>query len=343
MSRKGSTTCPTQSAPNGGRVGYPVVVEATFSGEPVLLSGVRRIVVTVGGNALVRGGEEGRFDQQFQRARELASLLADLPLEIQLVLTHGNGPQVGRVLLRSDLCSETVPTVPVNQAVAATQGQMGLVLQQTLDNETNRPTITVLTQVIVDDSDPGFLEPTKPIGRFYTEEEARERMARFGWSVSQDKSRGWRRVVASPQPLEIVERHAIERLLESGFTVVACGGGGVPTVIRDGQLLPVEAVVDKDRSTALLAHQVGAEMLFSLTGVDEVQLGFGTPEAISLRDVSCQEMEKHLEAGEFPPGSMGPKIRSALQFLREGGKEVIITSPEFLGEALKGERGTRIR
>ncbi len=315
----------------------------TFSRELHLLSGARRIVVTIGGNALVRVGEEGRFEQQFKRAQELAIILGKIPAEIQLILTHGNGPQVGRILLRSELCSDTVPPVPVNQAVAATQGQMGLVLQQTLDNQTRRPTVTVLTQVIVDGSDPGFLEPTKPIGRYYTEEEAQQRAEEFGWVVRQYATRGWRRIVASPQPLKIVECPAIEQLLDGGFTVVACGGGGVPTVIRDGNLFPVEAVVDKDRSTALLAHQVGADVLFSLTGVDEVQLDYDTPQAKTLREVSRKEMGEHLEAGQFPPGSMGPKIRSALQFLNDGGTEVVITSPELLGEALEGRRGTRIR
>jgi len=288
-------------------------------------------------------GEEGRFEQQFKRAQELAALLSKIPSDIQLILTHGNGPQVGRILLRSELCSEDVPTVPVNQAVAATQGQMGMVLQQTLVNQTHRPTVTVLTQVIVDESDSDFLKPTKPIGRYYSEEDAQQRTKDFGWVVRQYGSRGWRRVVASPQPLKIVEYKAIEQLLDGGFTVVACGGGGVPTVIRDGHLLPVEAVVDKDRSTALLAHQVGADILFSLTGVDEVQLDFDTPQARTLRDVSRQEMREYLEAGQFPPGSMGPKVRSALQFLKEGGSEVVITSPELLGEALEGKRGTRIR
>ncbi len=303
----------------------------------------RRIVVTVGGNALVRPGEEGSIQQQYERARALAAILATLPSDQQLVLTHGNGPQVGRVLLRSELCADRIPPIPVNQAVAATQGQIGTILQQALLNVAGRPTVTVLTQVVVRGDDPGFLEPTKFIGQFYEEEVAKRRALEFHWVVRRDSDRGWRRVVASPQPVEIVERDSIGRLLEGGITVVACGGGGVPVLRTDGELVPVEAVVDKDRSTALLAHQVKAYRLVSLTGVDEVQVDFGTPRARSLRDVTLEEMQEHLDAGQFPPGSMGPKVRSALQFLKEGGQEVIITSPECLEEALAGKRGTRIR
>jgi carbamate kinase len=300
-------------------------------------------VVTVGGNALVRPGEEGSVQQQYERARTLAGILATLPLDRQLVLTHGNGPQVGQVLLRSELCADQIPPIPVNQAVAATQGQIGTMLQQALLNVAGRPTVTVLTQVVVRDDDPGFSEPTKFIGQFYEEEEAKRRALEFHWVVRRDSDRGWRRVVASPEPLEIVERDAIDLLLEGGITVVACGGGGVPVLRKEGQLVPVEAVVDKDRSTALLAHQVKAYRLVSLTCVDEVQVDFGTPRARDLRDVTPQEMQEHLDAGQFPPGSMGPKVCSALKFLEEGGQEVIITSPERLVEALAGTRGTRIR
>ena len=302
----------------------------------------QRTVLTVGGNALVRPGEEGSIQEQWQRALKLALFISEMPADEQLVLTHGNGPQVGRILLRSDLCSAEVPEVPIDVAVAATQGQMGMMLQQAIESIANRPTVTILTQVLVETSDPEFKEPNKFIGRFYTQEEAELKSANFGWVVKDDPGRGWRRVVASPQPHQILEKDAIHTLLRQGFTVIACGGGGVPVIQHGEHLVGVEAVVDKDRSSALLAHLVNANRLICLTGVDEVMVDFGTPQARPIHRASLMEMQTHLEDGQFPEGSMGPKIRSALQFLRVGGDEVVITSPERLGDALNGGVGTHI-
>ena len=301
-----------------------------------------RTVLTVGGNALIRPGEEGSVQEQWVRAANLAGLIAQLPRSMQLILTHGNGPQVGRVLLRSDLCSSTVPPVPIDVAVSATQGEMGIMLQQAIESIAGRPTATILTQVLVRRDDPAFVEPQKFIGRFYTHDEALEKASDLGWSVKEDPGRGWRRVVASPRPYEIIERASITALLNAGITVIACGGGGVPVIRHSGRLIGVEAVVDKDRSSALLAHLVNADQLVCLTGVDEVMVDFGLPTARAIHQATLSEISEHLDAGEFPEGSMAPKIRSAMQFLIDGGERVIITSPERLSDALRGEAGTHL-
>ncbi len=306
------------------------------------VEGRSRTVLTVGGNALIRPGEEGSITEQWQRAANLATLISQLPKSMELILTHGNGPQVGRVLLRSDLCSATVPPIPIDMAVASTQGQMGIMLQQAIESIAKRPTTTLLTQVLVRQDDPAFQDPKKFIGRFYTKEEALARASDLGWSVKEDPGRGWRRVVASPRPYEIVERKAIDALLKAGVTVIACGGGGVPVIRHGDRLVGVEAVVDKDRSSALLAHMVKADQLVCLTGVDEVMVDFGLPTARAIHRASLSEIANYLDAGEFPEGSMAPKIRSAMQFLIDGGQRVIITSPERLRDALAGTAGTHI-
>ncbi len=301
----------------------------------------RRLVIALGGNALIQPGETGSVAEQHARARELATLLASsLDPGWELVLTHGNGPQVGRILLRSDLCTPEVPEIPVDVAVAATQGEMGLMMQQALTGETGRPTVTVLTQVVVDPADPDFQDPTKYIGRFYSQDDAEQRAVTLGWRVREDPGRGWRRVVPSPQPIEVLETGAVEMLLAAGFTVVAAGGGGVPVIRTHGTLVGVEAVVDKDRASALLAAELHADALWILTGVDEVQVDYGTPEARSLRAVSPEDLQKHLDDGQFPPGSMGPKVEAVLDFVRRGGREAVITSLEALPAAMRGERGT---
>jgi len=301
-----------------------------------------RVVLTLGGNALIRPDEVGSVKEQWKRAIALAKSIAKMPPTLQLVITHGNGPQVGRVLLRSDLCAEEIPPIPVDLAVANTQGEIGLMLQQAIDSVGRREAIAVLTQVIVNKDDPGFIDPTKFIGSYYSEDEAKRRADLLGWTVKEDSGKGWRRVVPSPEPIEIVEQKAIEALLQKGFTVIACGGGGVPVIAKSDRLRGVEAVVDKDRSSALLAHKIGAKTLVCLTGVDEVMLDFNKPSMRALREISMDDAYRYLEEGQFPPGSMGPKIQAALQFLKVGGSEVIITSPELLEEALVGKRGTRI-
>jgi carbamate kinase len=301
-----------------------------------------RTVLTLGGNALIRPGETGSVQEQWERAAQLAKFIRQMAPEDELILTHGNGPQVGRILLRSDLCSETISPVPIDVAVAATQGQMGIMLQQCLESFAKRKSATILTQVLVNADDPAFLNPEKFIGRFYSKTEAMTKASSLGWTVKEDPGRGWRRVVASPRPYEIVESDSIMTLLNAGITVIACGGGGVPVIRHEGHLVGVEAVVDKDRSSALLAHVVEANRMICLTGVDAVMLDFATPKARPLRQATLSEIAAHLDEGQFPEGSMAPKIRAAMQFLIDGGKCVIITSPERLPEALLGKAGTLI-
>ncbi|MED5372383.1 MAG: carbamate kinase [Myxococcota bacterium] len=302
-----------------------------------------RLVLALGGNALIQPGERGTVPEQLARAFVVAELLASLPEDTQLVVTHGNGPQVGRILLRSDLClSEDVPPIPVDLAVAATQGEIGLMLQQALTTALARPVTGVLSRVLVDSEDPDFQSPSKYIGPFYVEDEARLRAHTLGWTVKEDPGRGWRRVVPSPKPLEVLDLAAVRLLLEAGHVVLACGGGGVPFVDFHGRRTPVEAVVDKDRASALLANQLDADELVILTGVDEVMVDFGTPQARALREVDAASLRAHYEAGQFPAGSMGPKVEAVLDFLERGGPSALITSPRSFADALAGRRGTRV-
>jgi carbamate kinase len=268
--------------------------------------------------------------------------------ERPMVVTHGNGPQVGNVLLRSDLAAHLLPRLPLDTCVADTQGGMGFMLQQCLDNAfcqagVRRQTVTVVTRTVVDFDDPAFGQPTKPIGNFYQEDEARRRMAADGWVMKEDAGRGWRRVVPSPAPKEIVEERAIRTLLEGGAIVIAAGGGGVPVVRQaDGSLVGVEAVIDKDLASALLAANLGAEVLLILTGVEHVALDFGRPTQRQLHEVPAAELARHADAGQFAPGSMLPKVRAALRFLEDGGGRAVITTPELSEKALAGEIGTQV-
>ena len=303
-----------------------------------------RTVVALGGNALVRPGEEGTPAQQAARAREAAQHLAAFPPETQLVVTHGNGPQVGEILLRSDLTADKFPATPIDLAVAATQGQIGVMLQHALADALRRPASTVCTTVVVSESDPDFQNPTKYVGRFYDADEAKAQTSALGWIMKEDPGRGFRRVVPSPKPSAIIEVESVRLLAESGVVVVACGGGGVPAVEADGVLTPVEAVVDKDLSSALLARKLGATRFIILTAVDEVMVDFAKDSARALRDVGVDELRQYAQEGQFPPGSMGPKVEAVLAFMDNNpGGEVLITSPEALGAALSGKRGTWVR
>jgi len=303
-----------------------------------------RTVVALGGNALVRPGEEGTPAQQAARAKEAAQHLAAFPKDTELVVTHGNGPQVGEILLRSDLTADKFPATPIDLAVAATQGQIGVMLQHALAKALERPASTVCTTVMVSSNDPDFQNPTKYVGRFYDAEEAKAQTSSLGWIMKEDPGRGWRRVVPSPKPSGIIEVESVRTLCASGVVVVACGGGGVPAVEADGHLTPVEAVVDKDLSSALLAREMGATRFIILTAVDEVMVDYAKDTERPLKDVGLEELRKYASEGQFPPGSMGPKIESVFAFLDGNpGGEVLITSPEAFGDALKGKRGTWIR
>jgi carbamate kinase len=305
------------------------------------------VVVALGGNAISPPGSANPIPAQYERTLETAHHLAHLT-ERPLVVTHGNGPQVGNVLLRSDLAASLLPRLPLDTCVADTQGGMGFMLQQCLDKAfgqagVRRPTVTVVTRTVVERDDPAFRAPSKPIGTFHGQDEARRRMDADGWSMREDAGRGWRRVVPSPEPKEIVELPAIAALLGTGAVVVAVGGGGVPVVRQaDGSLLGVEAVVDKDLASALLAANLQAEVLLILTGVEHVSLDFGRPTQRDLHEVRAAELARQATAGQFAPGSMLPKVLAALRFLDQGGRRAVITTPELSEKAFAGEIGTQV-
>jgi carbamate kinase len=306
-------------------------------------------VIAIGGNSLIRDREHQTVRDQFDAADETCVHIAEIVKQgWRVVITHGNGPQVGFILLRSELASNVLHTVPLDSCGADTQGALGYMIQQLLGNKLSQvdsdvPVVTVVTQVIVDADDPAFEKPTKPIGPFYDEAKARRYEREQGWAVIEDAGRGWRRVVASPIPREIVELEAIRSLLQSGFVVVGVGGGGIP-VVRDGQarLRGVEAVIDKDYASSLLAAGLEADLFLISTAVEQVYLNYGKPDQRALDHLTVEEARAYLGEGHFPPGSMGPKIRAVIEFLERGGKEALITSPENLARALHGETGTRI-
>src|SRR5919199_6971301 len=319
---------------------------------PAMESTARTAVVAVGGNALLEGGGPATIAEQFAAAQRLAvQLRALVESGWRIVLTHGNGPQVGFILRRSDLVSEIEPELPqlaLDMCVADSQGSLGYILGASLQGELRagglpQQVVAMLTHTVVDGDDPAFSSPTKPIGSHYDEATARRLAADHGWAITEDSGRGWRRLVPSPQPVRIVEQDAIETLVAAGFVVVAAGGGGIPVVEEpDGRLRGVEAVIDKDFASALLATAVGADLLCITTGVDRVAVNFGRPDQRALDVLDAEEARRHLADGQFPPGSMGPKIEAALGFLAAGGDEVLITSPDRLADAIRGETGTRV-
>jgi carbamate kinase len=279
----------------------------------------RTALVAIGGNSLIRAGEKGTIAEQLANTRRTARAIVGLIGDgFSLVLTHGNGPQVGAALLRSERASD--------------QQAAGIRI----------PVVTVLSQVIVSADDPAMRHPTKPIGPFYSRTDAEERARLHGWQVVEDAARGYRRVVPSPDPIEVVEEPVIRGLLAQGVLVVAAGGGGIPVVRTPEGLEGVEAVIDKDRVSALLAGRLGVDCFIISTDADCVYVDYRKPTQRPLGRVSASEIEGYRAAGQFPPGNMGPKVESALRFLRSGGKEVIITSYEYLRAAARGEAGTRL-
>ena len=316
-----------------------------------MADGAGRLVIALGGNAIIPAGQEGTFEQQMSITRATMDQVARLAAAgHEVVLTHGNGPVVGNIVLRGDAGQAVhgIPPMPMFVCGADSQGGLGFMLQQSLQNAlrdhgVERPVATVVTQVRVDADDPAFADPTKPIGPFYSEDEARRVRHEYGWSMVEDAGRGWRRVVPSPQPREVVEWEAIRILLDAGVLAIATGGGGVP-VIRNaaGALEGVDAVIDKDRASDLLGQLVGADTLVIVTQVDKVCTGFGTPEQVDLDTLDTKRAAELLAAGEFPTGSMGPKIEAALSFLAAGGRRVVITSPLRVLDAVEGRAGTSI-
>ncbi len=306
------------------------------------------VLVAVGGNSLIRAGQRGTVAEQFENARGTASRIADLAaLGYRLVITHGNGPQVGAQLLRSEAGALQTYTQPLDVCVAATQGELGYLLQNALQSELRKrelsiPVATIVTQVRVLADDLAFESPTKPIGPFYHREVAEVKRAELRWHIAEDASRGYRRVVPSPKPVEIIEIDAIRRCLEGNIMVIAVGGGGVPVVCEDGRITGVEAVIDKDMSSSLLASELGIKKMLISTDVDFVCLNYRKPGQAQLTRLTVAEAVKYMKDGQFAGGSMRPKIESAIVFLEHGGEEVIITSPSHLVEGINGKFGTHI-
>jgi len=305
-------------------------------------------LVAVGGNSLIRAGEKGTIAEQLANTRRTAVAIVGLiRLGYRLVITHGNGPQVGAQLLRSERASDVAYSQTLDVCGAASQGEIGYLLAQSLRNELaaegiDVPVVSLVTQTLVSADDPAMQHPSKPIGPFYSKADAEDKRRQLGWSIVEDAARGYRRVVPSPEPVEIVELDAIRSLMEKGALVVSVGGGGVPVVSDHGELHGVEAVIDKDRASALLAAELGVDWFVISTDTDYVYLNYKKPGQTPLTLVTAEEMKKHLLDGHFPPGNMGPKVESVLRFLESGGREAVITSFEHLCEAVMGSAGTHI-
>ena len=307
-------------------------------------------VVAVGGNALIRDDEHTALNDQYDAVCATAKHVVDMVAAgWNVVMTHGNGPQVGFILRRSEIADGQVPTVPIRYAVGDTQGAIGFMFQNALGNALrhrgiDKPVVALVTQALVDRLDPAFTHPDKPIGSFMTEEVARRFERELGWSIMQDSNRGWRRCVPSPQPVRIVEAPIIARLAREGVLVIACGGGGIAVQqTASGELQGVEAVIDKDRASALLAIEMNADLLMIPTGVERVAIRFGKPDQLWLDRLSIEQAKRYAADGEFGEGSMRPKIEALLAFAtgRRGGRGVI-TNPESMARALRGETGTWI-
>jgi carbamate kinase len=311
----------------------------------------RRLFITLGGNAILPPRGTGTFEEQCAITRATMQPIARLIQQgVEVVLSHGNGPIVGNILTRNECAREQIPPMPLDVCGADSQGGIGYMMQQILQNELrkiglgDRPVVTLVTQIVVDERDPAFRRPTKPIGPFYPQERGRLLAREKGWTVVEDSGRGYRRVVPSPRPLEVVELAAIRQIVEDGGVAIAAGGGGIPVSRQwDGSLHGVEAVIDKDLASSLLARLLGCEMLVIITDVDRVALHYGKPEQRDVTEATADEFQRWTDEGHFPAGSMGPKIQAAIEFVRGGGREVIITSPNRVLEALEGETGTRVR
>ena len=305
------------------------------------------IVAALGGNAIIKKGEQGTFAQQFRNTYESMGYIAHLiRAGHQVVLTHGNGPQVGFIMIQVEAASGKVPTAPLHVDVAQSQGSMGYMIAQSLINQLKEHSIdtcvaAVMTQVLVNRDDPAMTHPTKPVGAFYTRQRAAE-LERLGHTVVEDSGRGWRRVVPSPRPIRIIETDIIKELVQAGTIVVACGGGGIPIAEENGALNGVDAVIDKDLASSLLAVEIEADVLIFLTTVDRVALNYNTPQQIDLERLSLDEAQQYLREGQFPPGSMGPKIEAAVEFVENGGDRAVVFRPELVVDALAGRAGTVI-
>lgn len=307
------------------------------------------IVIALGGNALLKRGQKGSFDEQYHNVKETVAKIADLIQRgYKIVLTHGNGPQVGATLLRHEAAKNIVPAFSLDACGAETQGFIGYMIQQALRNELksrgiDKYVITIITRVIVDKHDSAFQNPTKPIGPFYSEEEASKvKEQRPELVIKEDAGRGYRRVVPSPDPKIIAERYAIRALVDSGFVVVACGGGGIPIVEEDGLAVGVEAVIDKDLAGQRLATLIGANIFVILTDVDGAYVNYGTPKQELIKEITSGKLRNYLRDGQFKEGSMAPKVEAAIRFAESGGERAIIASLGSLIEALDAKAGTQV-
>lgn len=307
------------------------------------------VVIAIGGNSLIKDAKHMTVLDQYLAAGETSHHIAGLVRDgYRIVVTHGNGPQVGFILMRSEIAKTQLHQVPLESCVADTQGAIGYQVEQTLLNELRRQglrkqIVSVVTQVVVDENDPAFKNPTKPIGPFFTKEDAEAHSKKDGWAVKEDAGRGWRRVVPSPKPLEIVEEPVIETLLKNDIVVIAVGGGGIPVVRKaNGDLEGCAAVIDKDLASCLLAKNLKADIFVISTGVDKVAINFGKPDQKAIDHMTVAEAERYLEEGQFPAGSMGPKVEAAIDYLKHGGKKVVITQPHLIEDAIHGKTGTHI-
>jgi carbamate kinase len=306
-------------------------------------------VVAFGGNALLRPEDRGTQEEQIARAKQAARWLAEIVRrDYRLIVVHGNGPQVGNILVQAEEASTKIPPQSLDVCVAQTEGSIGFMLQQAIRNRLENiglggDVATVLTEVEVDANDPAFKRPTKPIGPFFTRYRAEALERDLGWTMREDSGRGWRHVVPSPRPLRILNLRTIEHMLDTADVVIAAGGGGIPVVRgRDGNWRGIEAVIDKDFASSLLATELKADLFIVLTGVSKVAIDYGKPTEKTLARMTVAEAEKHLADGQFPAGSMGPKIEASVQFVRATGQQVLITDVDVLREALAGEDGTLI-
>lgn len=307
-----------------------------------------KLAIALGGNALIKSGQKGTVYEQFANTREALTDVVELIKQgYEVVITHGNGPQVGNIVIRTEAALDKAYDVPLGVAVAESQGEIGYMIQQTLQNKLHaagikKEVVTVVTQVVADRNDPQLKNPSKPIGPFYSKEEI-DRVRERKITIVEDSGRGYRRVVPSPIPLDVVEKETIKKLIENGVIVIAAGGGGMPVYIDEkGNYEGIDGVVDKDLATAVLAEKIGAKEMIILTGVEKVFLNYNKPAQKALDRLTAADAKRYLKEGQFPEGSMGPKIRASIQFLERGGKKVIITSIDKLLEAMKGKTGTII-
>jgi len=307
----------------------------------------KKAVVALGGNALIKEDQEGTIYEQFENTRNISKSIVKMIKDgWDVVITHGNGPQVGSILLQNDLARDVTPSMPLGICVAESEGLIGYMIQQCLSNalkkaDVEKPVVALITQVLVDEDDPSFSNPTKPIGPYYDEEEAIE-LLKEGYQIMRQPD-GWRIIVPSPDPKSIVEGDIIKKMLDDNIVVIASGGGGMPVIEKEGWGLDgLEAVIDKDLASERLAEAIDAELLLILTNVEKVYLNYNTPKQKSLDKISVKELKKHYTDGQFPAGSMGPKVLAAIRFLESGGKNVIISHVEKGWEALNGKTGTHI-